>query len=113
MRYLVREYEVGQVRFKYTRVTDDQTDEELRARLEDYKARLQESQRKHMRDITILEFTNSNQYSPQQRRIQGEWNCECARCSVRSSCQLSSSRFTADARCHHRRVPGSATAISV
>lgn len=77
MRYLVREYEVGQIRFKYTRVTEEQTDEELRARLADYKARLQESQRKHMRDITIVEFTKSNQYSPQQRRIQSEWNGEC------------------------------------
>jgi len=77
MRYLVREYEVGQIRFKYTRVTEDQTDVELHARLEDYKARLIESQRKQMRDITILEFTASNQYSPQQRRIQSEWNSEC------------------------------------
>lgn len=77
MRYLVREYEVGLIRFKYTRVTDEQTDEELRARLDDYKTRLLESQSKHMRDITILEFTTSNEYSPQQRRIQSEWNREC------------------------------------
>ena len=77
MRYLVREYEIGQIRFKYTRITEEQTDDELRARLEDYKSRLIESQRKEMRDITILEFTTSNQYSPQQRRIQSEWNREC------------------------------------
>ena len=77
MRYVFREYEVGQIRFTYTRVTEEQTDDELRARLEDYRAQLQESQRKHMRDISILEFTSSNQYSPQQRRIQSEWNREC------------------------------------
>lgn len=77
MRYLVREYEIGQIRFKYTRATDDQTDEELRARLHDYKERLLQSQRKQMRDITILEFTLNSQYSPQQRRIQSEWNREC------------------------------------
>ena len=76
MRYLVREYEVGPIRFKYTRVSEEQTDDELRARLADYKERLLESQRKQTRDITILEFTANNQYSPQQRRIQSEWNLE-------------------------------------
>jgi hypothetical protein len=76
MRYLVREYEVGRIRFKYTRVSDEQTDEELRARLQDYEQRLLESKRKELRDISVLEFANSNQYSPQQRRIQSEWNSE-------------------------------------
>jgi hypothetical protein len=77
VRYLVREYEVGRIRFKYTRVSEEQTDHELRTRLEDYKARLEESQRRQLRDITILEFTSGNMYSPQQRRIQSEWNREC------------------------------------
>jgi hypothetical protein len=77
MRYVIREYDVGRVRFSYTRMFEHQTDAELKQRLEDYKQRLVAACSQGLRRISILEFAVSNQYSAQQRRIQSDWNREC------------------------------------
>ena len=54
MRYMVRDYGAGPMRFKYTRVSEEPTDDELRA---DYNPRLLELQRNQTRDITIPEYS--------------------------------------------------------
>jgi hypothetical protein len=76
MRYLVREHVHGRIRFVYERISEPQTDDELRARLENYRQRLLESRARQLRNLSILEFMSSNQYSAQQRRIQSDWNRE-------------------------------------
>lgn len=70
------EYDLAGYCIVYTCVSGEQTDDELRQRLDVYAERMWAASARGLRMISILEFTDSHRYTARQRKIQSDWNRE-------------------------------------